>query len=122
VPLIVARSERRLLITARLLQGHCVSENTAHLVPPKHLELHDPELKCRVLRKDGNAFIVQVRARRPALFVQLDAEDAGLKLEDNWFTLLGDEAREVRVTPKEKTTKAELQKRLRARSLFDTYE
>ena len=104
-----------------------VSESVETIVPYKHLRLPDPEIRAHVREMSvGSSFEITLESSCFAPFVELGWEDADVILSDNYFSM-------VRKTPYVITVRkcdivrghfsdaADMKRRLRIRSLRDTY-
>jgi len=113
---------RELLIWLDLsVAGQSVSSDLVTFARPKHLELPDPEVDVKVQTTEGDAFVVTLKAKRPALWAWLDLSAGDVHCSDNFLHLPPGQPVEVVVSPLKKTTAADLKKKLRVRSLVDTY-
>jgi len=97
-----------------------VSENLALFARPKRLSLLPAGIRSAVSR-EGDSFRVRLTAARPALWVWLELEGIEARYSDNFFHLLPDREKEVVVTPARKMRADLFEKRLRIRSLRDTF-
>ena len=100
-----------------VVDGRRVSDNLATFVRPKHLDLQDPGLTVRSRKAKDGSFTATVRAKRPALWVWLEA-DVPVRYSDAFFHLAAGESRQVRISPE---TGGATPSRVLARSLMDTY-
>jgi beta-mannosidase len=106
-----------------LEEGQSLSENTLFFGRPKHLELKVPQIKVSVEKASEQQFQIQLESDLPALWVWLEVEGCSARFSQNFLHLVpGKSVEDVIITPKEALTLADLQKRLRVRSLVDTYE
>ena len=100
--------------------GKAVSENLVLLALPKELELSDPGLATTV-HQAGDGFLVTVKSERPALWTWLELEDTDARFSDNFVHIMPDSPRRILVEPASRLNKADFSKKLRVRSLFETY-
>lgn len=113
--------ERQLLFVAELIiGGEAVSSNLAHFVRPKHLSLHDPEVRADVVVESGAPTLV-LHCKRPALNVVLALEEGEAVLSDNFFDLMPGERKRVTVLRCSGGLPAEILRRLRVSTLYDTF-
>ncbi len=112
---------RNLMVWLRLsVDGKTVSDNFVSFARPKHLELRDPSLAWNV-RGKGNDYTVIVSSRFPALWAWLEIEGLDVSYSDNFFHLRKDVPVKVEITTSEPVTLEDIRKKLKVRSLFDTY-
>jgi len=95
-------------------------------LPYKHIKLPDPRLKYQITESDDK-FVVTITAEAFAAFVELDLIEADAIFADNYFNISGNEAVTVELKKsdiwnKEKINISELDRTLKIRSLFDTYQ
>ncbi len=103
------------------LEHHdAVSRNDLFLTEPKRCTIKRPLLQHDV-SEDGSGFVVRLGTDVPAFYVSLSTEGIEGIFDDNCFTLLPDEPREVRFTPRRRTTLAALKRSLSVQHLRDTY-
>jgi beta-mannosidase len=104
------------------VNGRNVSANFVSLARPKHLELYEPDIKARVGgKKKGNATIT-LTAKAPALWAWIELEGLDARFSDNFFHILPGKPVRITVLAKEPISPIEIEKRLRVRSLIDTYK
>ncbi|MHC4985478.1 MAG: glycoside hydrolase family 2 protein [Planctomycetota bacterium] len=113
-----------LLLWLQLIVGRkVISRNLVHLVRPKHIELQDPKLKAAVRRgRREGAYAVTVSAAQPALWTWLELEGLDARFSDNFLPIRPGLPITIELTPHQETTLTEVRKRLKVRSLFDTYQ
>ena len=92
------------------------------LVRPKHLELHDPRLALDIEVESGTEAVATLSAHAPALYAFLWSPGGEFVFEDNYMSLLPGSPRRLRVTSREALDAGEWKARLRAASLYDTYQ
>jgi beta-mannosidase len=97
-----------------------VSRNLVTLARPKDLELVDPGLKTEVAETESG-FRVTVSAAKPALWAWLSLGETDARFSDNFVHLDSSGTMEIEVTPAKTMSRAEFEKVLVVRSLFDTY-
>ncbi|MCX7002113.1 MAG: hypothetical protein NTV22_02425 [bacterium] len=112
-----------LLVWLYVRKGPAVlSANLVHFERPRHLRLSDPHVTAVAKQVGPQTFDVTIRARRPALWVWLDAHDLALCCTDNFFSMPAHGVLRVRVTVATPVRLAEFRRHLRVRSLWDTFE
>ena len=121
--LLKEQNARNLLVWLEFaVKGQPKATNLVTFARPKHLELAEkPGIATAVsTRKDGS-FRVSLKTKHPALWtwLELDGVDAGLS--DNFVHLRPGRTALVSVTPSRPLTAAQFRKRLRVRSLVDSY-
>ncbi len=94
-----------------------LARDVAFLVPPKQLALPDPGLRVVSVERDGDAWRVAFTADRFAFAARLAADGVGARFSTNDVHILPGDTVRVRVTPE--TPEADLESRLRLRSLAD---
>jgi beta-mannosidase len=115
------RGPRDLVVWLRLERGGVeVSSNLVLFARPKHLELSDPGIRARAT-PEGDGFVVELTAARPALWAWIELEDAEARCSDNFVNLCPGRAVTVRVLPARRMSRREFQRRLIIASLVDTY-
>lgn len=109
-----------LLVWLRLLVNEQeVSRNLVTFARPKDINLLDPKLKTEITETDSG-FKVKLSAAKPALWTWLSLPiDA--RFSDNFVHLDGQNPIEITVIPSQSISRAEFEKTLAARSLYDTY-
>ena len=105
-----------------LVSDKSVSTNFVSFAHPKHLELFRPDISTSVSGKKKGSAIVTLTTKAPALWVWLDPEDADARFSDNFFHILPGKPVKITLSVKEPFSLAEIQQRLRVRSLIDTYQ
>jgi hypothetical protein len=89
---------------------------------PKHLELYQPDISINVNRKKKGSASIILTAKAPALWAWLELEGADARFSDNFFHIRPGKPVEVTIFTKEPLSSAAIRKRLRVRSLIDTYQ
>jgi beta-mannosidase len=119
---LAAYGENGLIVWLALeTDGQVVSRNIALFARPKQMEWEDPLPRFRLKSVDARTFAVSLTVRKPALWLWLDA-GPGARCSDNFFHIRPGEEIEVEVTLPRETTAAALAKKLKLRSLRDTYQ
>ena len=113
--------ENNLLVWLKLkTNGGETSQNLVTFARPKDLALADPQLKTKVA-ETPNGFRVTVSAVKPALWAWLSLADTDARYADNFVHLDASTPVEIEVTPARPMVRADFEKALTVRSLFDTY-
>jgi beta-mannosidase len=116
-----ARGPRDLLVWLGLERGGVeVSANLVLFARPKHLELGDPGITARSTA-DGDAWQVELSARRPALWAWIELDGADARCSDNFINLRPGRPEVLRIAPYDRMSPKDFRRRLRVSSLFDTY-
>ncbi|MFP3937748.1 MAG: glycoside hydrolase family 2 protein [Phycisphaerae bacterium] len=111
-----------LLLFAALQSGGDVASTTCGtFAKPKRMELEDPQFKIQPGKQADGTFTVRLEARRPALWTWLELTGSDAQFSDNFFHLWPGVTHEVTVRPGGKLSAAQFRKKLRVRSLVDTY-
>lgn len=101
------------------------AHNVEVLLPYKHLNLKKPSISVKA-EETEDAFVLRLTSKVFAPFVELDFDDADVIFSDNFFHLTG-ETYEVKILKKDIrkgqfADADDVKKRLRIRSLADTYK
>ncbi len=98
-----------------------VSQNLVLFARPKHLELLDPQISCNVKSEENGGFLVTLESQKPALWGWLEIIGMHLKCSDNFINLEPGKVVRITVKPDKSMTIRQFVRRLKVRSLFDTY-
>lgn len=101
--------------------GEIKSQGTVLFVQPKHFSFADPGLEA-VIEEEEDRFVITVKSKAYAWFVELDYKDTDAVFSDNCFDMPGGAARTVTVVKKDlssSSTEEELRGQLSLRSVFD---
>ncbi len=121
--LLAKHGKRNLLVWMEAWRdGVCVSGNICTFIRPKHLTLGDPKLAFEILPSGDTELQVTITAKSPALWVWLTAGDIVLRCSDNFLHLQANVPQVLRITVPAGTPCADVASKLRAYSLFDTYQ
>ncbi|MBN2710818.1 MAG: glycoside hydrolase family 2 protein, partial [Planctomycetes bacterium] len=104
-----------------VVKGKVVSRNFVTLVRPKYLNLHDPEIKTTI-KEAGDGFVLTLKAKKPALWAWVELKNSDAQLSDNFICLQPSKDVEIEIVPTKEMSKAQLEKQLVVRSIFNTYE
>jgi len=121
--LIVSKSERDLMVWLDLsVKGGAKSSNLVLFARPKQLGLaKKPGIVAKTRDLKNGSFEVALTTKRPALWCWLEMEGVDARLSDNFVHLRPGCGVKITVAPARSMSVAELRKRLRVRSLTDTY-
>ncbi|UCC18037.1 MAG: glycoside hydrolase family 2 protein, partial [Dehalococcoidales bacterium] len=112
---------RNLMVWLNLkVNGEDVSSNFVSFIKPKHLDLVRPEIGLEIKSVDDK-IRVTLTSETPALWVWLEMEGIDARYSDNFFHLWQGHPVTVEIAPEEKISQDEIRKRLKVRSLVDTY-
>jgi beta-mannosidase len=100
--------------------GVTVSDNLVTFVYPREFKLAEPKLAAAVA-EDKGAFTVTLTAEQPALWTWLELDGVDARCSGNFVHVTKGTPVVITVQPAKPLAKAEFQKALRVRSLFDTY-
>jgi beta-mannosidase len=104
------------------VKGQPDSTNLVTFGRPKHLELAaKPGIKAAVAAGKNGSFRVTLRAENPALWAWIELEGVDAKLSNNFVHLRNGRTVTIDVSPASGLNVAELRRRLRVRSLVDTF-
>ena len=113
---------RNLLLWLELsAENQRVSQNLVLFARPKHLELIDPQISCDVKSEENGGFLVTLESQKPALWGWLEIIGMHLKCSDNFINLEPGKPVQIKVTPSKPMKIGQFVKKLKVRSLFDTY-
>ena len=114
---------RDLLLWIELVvKGQPRATNVVTFARPKHLELaQKPGITTKVSAGKDGSFRVSLKTKHPALWTWLELHGADARFSDNFVHLRPGRAVQVRVTPARSLTTSQFRKKLRVRSLADTY-
>lgn len=114
---------RNLLVWLELsVKGRPDSTALVLFARPKQLELaRRPGIAYRIADLADGSFRVTLAAKHPALWTWLEVDGRDARFSDNFFHLRPGRAAEITVTPSRVLSGAEFRKRLRVRSLADTF-
>lgn len=103
--------------------GRVLGSGTVLFVKSKHFDFADPQIAAEV-REEPDRLIVRLNAHAFAHYVELGLDGADVIFGDNYFDLQAGAPYEVAVDRAEAPglTAEEFSRRLRVRSLFDSYE
>jgi len=102
-------------------KGQPVSENLVLFARPKHLELPDPQISFNVRATENCGFLVTVESQKPALWVWLEIVGMHLKCSDNFINLEPGKPVQITVSPSKPMKIGQFVRKLKVRSLFNTY-
>lgn len=101
-------------------EGKILSDNLITFVPPKDLQLADPQLTTKCAKSSGG-FRVSVTATHPALWCWLSLDELDATYSDNFVHIVPGMPAEFEVRPARALPPEEFTAALRVRSLFDTF-
>lgn len=106
-----------------LIGNEVVSSGTVLFVRAKHFNFVNPEIKTDI-SEESDKFIILVKSKAFARFVELDIKEADAVFSDNFFDLSAGCGRRIEIR-KDRLSKnlslADLRSQLTVRSLIDTY-
>ena len=120
-PLAKLGRENLLLWLELHLRSECVSDNLVMFAKPKRMDLPDPAIATTVKSLKGGCFEITLKAKRPALWAHLDSTGTEVLFGDNYFHLSPGRPRTVIASPVKPMTKDQLRRKLKVRSLVDTF-
>ncbi|GGF86387.1 beta-mannosidase [Paenibacillus albidus] len=106
---------------ALVVNGEAKSQGTVLFVKPKHFRFADPEIEA-VLAEEEDRFVITVKSKAYARFVELGFKEADAIFSDNYFDMSAGVERTVTVAKKDlgkPATADELRAQLTVRSVFD---
>jgi beta-mannosidase len=121
--LLKERGPRDLLVWLALAaKGQPKASNLVTFGRPKHLELAEkPEITSAVTARKDGSFTVRLSTKRPALWTWLELDGVDARFSDSFVHLCPGRSARVTVVPSRTLTPAQFRRRLRVRSLVDTY-
>ncbi len=105
-------------------ENKVLGHGTALFVKPKHFNLQKPEITLNISEEEDR-FLIDIRSKAFARFVELDLRDADAIFSDNIFDLSAGAVKKVVLKKENMSTRLtleELRKQIKVRSLYDTYE
>ncbi len=114
-------ADNLLLFVELSIRDEVISSNVAMFDKPKRMNLVDPKISTKVNKLPDGAFLVTVKAKKPALWTWLELDGLDARMDCNFFHLAGTTQRDVVITPADKLTKQQFTDKLIVRSLIDTY-
>ena len=116
-----ANGIRDLMVWLELkVKSKTVSTNFVTFARPKHMELAAPDIQTEINAERGSAAIT-LTAKKPALWTWLELDGMDARFSDNFFHLQPGKPVGITISTKRPLSSAEISKKLRIRSLFDTY-
>lgn len=119
-----AKKRNTYLEYSLVTNDEAVSDGTVLFCKPKHFTFLDPEIALSVSEKPDR-FVIEIKAKAFARFVELDLKYADAIFSDNFFDLSAEDRKIVEIKKKSLTsclTIETLREQLTVRSLYDTYE
>lgn len=98
------------------VEGNIVSENTAFLVPDKHLALVKPQITYELTQSE-NSYRIKLQSKYLAKFVEIKVIDEDIIFSDNYFNLIPNKEKIITFVSDKQVTKAHI----RIKSLIDTF-
>ncbi len=113
---------RNVVLYINLHEGRSILSSTAVTwTKPKAMEWCKGSITAEVKSAGDHAFDVRIESRRPALWAWCEVTGREAAYSDNFVHLQPGRPVHVTVTPSRRMTLADVRKRLRVRSLVDTY-
>ncbi len=103
-------------------KGRVVSRNFVTFARPKHLPLVDPAITTKVKDLKDGGFAVTLKAKKPALWAWLELKNMDTTYSDNFLCLEPGRTETILLYPEKSLTAAQLKKRLKVKSIWDTYQ
>jgi|688.fasta_scaffold93636_2 beta-mannosidase len=122
--LIAQYGVRDLIVWLTMLdgEGSAVSWNVVTFCRPKHLELHQPNLKVEIRAWDDNSYAVTLSSKVPVLWLWASLTGIEAKYDDNFICLEPARPMRIRVTPVARMKLDDFREALVLRSVWDTYQ
>jgi len=120
-PLAEYGADELMLFLELSVGGRVVSTNFASFAKPKRMALQPPKLAADITPIGEEAFMVTLRSDVPALWAWLELTGTDARMSDNFVHVYPGAAEEIVVCPAKKLTEAQFLKKLKIRSLVDTY-
>lgn len=124
---VCADAENCILVSCVRFDDGTVSESVETVVPYKHLNLPKPEINVSVIEvPDQDAYEILLQSDTFTPFVELDFDDADAVFSDNYFSIVRNAPYVVTLRKSDiqrgnLTDAEDVRRRLRIRSLRDTY-
>jgi beta-mannosidase len=113
---------RNLMLFLELkVAGKSVSDNFVSFAKPKHMELLEPDFKTEITKITTAKYKIKITAAKTALWTWLELKNQSANYSDNFVHLYPGKTAEIILEPEYDLTTAELQSKLKVRSLIDTY-
>jgi beta-mannosidase len=120
--LVKKHGSRNIMIFVELsINGKVISSDFLSFARPKYLELQEPDIKA-IVNKEKDNFALSLTAKTPALWVWLELDGIDARFSDNFFHMLPGKPINITVSADKSVSSSEIAKRLRIRSLKDTYK
>ncbi|MHC5034819.1 MAG: glycoside hydrolase family 2 protein, partial [Planctomycetota bacterium] len=116
----MAKAEDRYFWCRLMEGGHEIARNAWFLIPYKHVDFKAPEWDVEVEKTGRREFLVRLASDTFAKGAWLQVEGAEAKFSDNFMDVLPEVAVRIAVTTTTDLEAAELERRLRIRSVADT--
>lgn len=120
-PVEVLGKENALVWLELSVRGEIVSRNLVGFVKPKHMELCEPGTRAKVNLAGKGLFLVTLKAKKPALWAWLELVGIDAEYSDNFVNIQPGREVQILVRPEKATSKDNFVRKLRIRSLVDTY-
>jgi beta-mannosidase len=120
-PLELLGKENALVWLELSLRGEIVSRNLVPFAKPKHMELSEPGIRAKVKLAGKGLFLVTMKAKRPALWAWLELGGIDAEYSDNFVNIQPGREVHILVRPEKGIDKENFVRKLRIRSLADTY-
>ena len=120
-PLEVLGKENALLWLELSLRGEIVSRNLVGFAKPKYMELSEPGITSKVKPAGKGLFLVTLKAKRPALWAWIELVGIDAEYSDNFMNIQPGQEVHILVRPEKGINKKNFVRKLRIRSLVDTY-
>jgi len=109
-----------LLSTKLIIDDKEYSANILYFLPPKDLELPDPNLVYDI-QEEGDTYIIQISSDVLAKNIYLSTGDIEGIISDNYYDLLPGEKKTITFKPEGKISAEELKDNMKIISLVDSY-
>ena len=122
-----AAAENCILVSTVQFDDGSFSESVETLVPYKHLSLQAPDITVHVTESpDGKSYEILLASHVFVPFVELDLDDGDAIFSDNYFSMVRERPYRVLLQKRDIlrghfTGASDIKRRLRIRSLRDTY-
>jgi beta-mannosidase len=103
------------------VKGGNNTTNFVSFARPKHFELREPGIEVKISGDSKGNAAATLTAKAPALWTWLELTDVDARFSDNFFHLLPGKPVQVKITTGKPVPLETIKKRLRVRSLIDTY-
>ena len=121
--LVSSYTERDLMVWLFLtVNGKRAGSNFVSLARPRNINLRDPKISMQAKKLKTGEFTVTLEAAFPALWAWIELKGEDIRCSDNFICMLPGRTYRIKVKPGKDLSRKEFIKKLRVRSIYDTYQ